>query len=135
MRAWFGGRATGVRFEAFAGGDAELGEDFVQVPFDGARADVQPGADVRVGKALAGESGDLLLLWGELIRCLDGPLAHLLARRYQFAAGALGEGLHPDRDEHGVGGAQLLARVDPAILPAQPLPVEQTRAGELRTQP
>ena len=34
-----------------------------------------------------------------------------------------------------MGRAQLLARVDPAILAAQPLAVEQVRAGELRTQP
>ena len=34
-----------------------------------------------------------------------------------------------------MGRAQLLARVDPAILAAQPLAIEQVRAGELRTQP
>src|SRR6266508_1659267 len=94
-------------FQALAGGDAELGEHLVQVPFDGARADVQPGTDFRVRKALTGEPGDLLLLRGELTTCLDGPLAHLLARGEQLPAGPLGEGLHPDRDEHTVGPAQL----------------------------
>ena len=32
-------------------------------------------------------------------------------------------------------GAQLLACVDPALLAAQPLPVEQTGAGELDADP
>ena len=50
-------------------------------------------------------------------------------------AGALGERLHADRGEQVVGGAQLRARVDAAILAAQPLAVEQVRAGELGTQP
>ena len=41
----------------------------------------------------------------------------------------------PDRDEQLVGDAQLLARVDAPALAAQPLAVEQVRAGELRPQP
>ena len=32
-------------------------------------------------------------------------------------------------------GAELLARVDPALLAAQPLPVEQTGASELGVDP
>ena len=63
------------------------------------------------------------------------PLAHLLARRQQLAPGALGERLHADRGELVVGGAELRARVDPPVLAAQPLAVEQVRAGELRAQP
>ena len=62
-------------------------------------------------------------------------LADLLARGDQLAAGALGERLHPDRDEHLVRRAELLARVDASALAAQPLSVEQMRAGELGTQP
>jgi hypothetical protein len=34
-----------------------------------------------------------------------------------------------------VGDTQLLARINAAVLAAQPLPVEQVRPGELRTQP
>ena len=63
------------------------------------------------------------------------PPAHLLAGRLKLLAGALGERLHPDRGQHLVGRAQLVARVDPAILAAQPLPVEQMSAGELGTKP
>jgi hypothetical protein len=65
----------------------------------------------------------------------DRPLAHLLARRLKLLTRALGERLHPDRGQHLVGRAQLLARVDPAILAAQPLAIEKVRAGELRTEP
>ena len=34
-----------------------------------------------------------------------------------------------------MGGAQLLARVDAAILAAQPFTVEEVRAGDLRAEP
>ena len=51
--------------ELGARADAELGEDLVQVVLDGARADEQPGADLRVGEAVAGEPRDLRLLGGE----------------------------------------------------------------------
>jgi hypothetical protein len=40
--------------ELAAGGDTELGEDLAQVVLDGVRADEQPGADLRVGQAVAG---------------------------------------------------------------------------------
>ena len=72
---------------------------------------------------------------GELVARVDGALARLLARGQKLAAGALGERLQADRVEHRVGGAQLLARVHAPALAAQPLAVEQVRAGELRSQP
>jgi len=50
--------------ELAAGADAELGEDLAQVVLDRARADEQPGADLRVGQAVAGQPRDLSLLWG-----------------------------------------------------------------------
>ena len=50
-------------------------------------------------------------------------------------AGALGERFHADCGEHLVGRAKLVARVDPAVLATQPLPVEQMSPGELGTQP
>jgi hypothetical protein len=75
-------------------------------------------ADLRVRQAVASEASDLLLLRSELVARLGAALAHLLARRDQLAAGAFGEGLHPDRGEQVVGGAQLLACVDPAALAA-----------------
>ena len=62
-------------------------------------------------------------------------LAHRLAGGDQLPARALGERRHADRGEHVVGGTQLLARMDAPAFAAQPLPVEQVRAGQLRTQP
>ena len=40
--------------ELAAGGDAELGEDVAEVVLGGARADEQPGADLRVGQPVPG---------------------------------------------------------------------------------
>src|SRR5215468_8949691 len=116
------------RSELPARGNAEFGEHVAQVPLDGARADQQLRADLRVRQALAGEPGDLLLLRRELLACPGAALPRLLACRQQLAAGALGERLHADRVEQVVGGAQLLAPVDAPALAAQPLPVEQMRA-------
>ena len=104
--------------------DPELGEHLLQVPLDGARAEEQPGADLRIGKSVASELGDLPLVRRELIACLDLALAHLLAGGEQLAAGALRERLHADRDEHLVGGSQLLARILTPALAPQPLAVE-----------
>ena len=68
-------------------------------------------------------------------RASCGPLADRPAGRRQLAAGALGKRLHPDRREHLVRVAQLLAGVNAAILATQPLAVEQVSAGKLRPQP
>ena len=57
--------------------DAELGEDLAQVVLDGARADEQPGADLRVGQAVAGQPRDLGLLGGQL--CPGGSAVRLRA--------------------------------------------------------
>src|SRR5947209_13701096 len=80
--------------------DPELGKHLLQVPLDGAGTEEQPGADLRIGKSGASELGDLPLVRRELIACLERALAHLLAGGEQLAAGALGERLHADRDEH-----------------------------------
>jgi hypothetical protein len=66
---------------------------------------------------------------------LKCALGHLLPGGDQFPAGALGERLYPDREEQVVGDAELLAGVDASALAAQPLPVQQMRPNELRTQP
>jgi hypothetical protein len=75
------------------------------------------------------------LLRGELVVRLDGALAHPLASGLQLDAGTLGECFHADRGEQVVGGAELRARIGTPALAAQPLAVEQMRAGEFRTQP
>src|SRR6202453_1084400 len=53
--------------ELVAGADAELGEDLGQVVLDGMGADKQPGADLGVGQAVAGQPRDLGLLCGQLV--------------------------------------------------------------------
>src|SRR5918994_1079311 len=121
--------------QAHARADLELGEHLLQVPLDSTGAKEQPGADLRIGKTVAREAGDLLLLRRELVARLHRALAHPPARRHELAAGTLGKRLHTDRVEHLVGGAQLHARIRTPTLPAQPLAVEQARAGELGTQP
>src|SRR5207302_11128660 len=72
---------------------------------------------------------------GENVARRYGPLAHFLTRRKQLPPGSLGERLHPDRRELVVGGTKLDACVAPAILAAQPLPVDQMSPGEVRTPP
>src|SRR4051812_23727638 len=52
--------------ELVPGVDVELGEDLVQVVLDGARAHEEPGSDLGVGQAIAGQPGDLGLPGGEL---------------------------------------------------------------------
>src|SRR6187200_3117268 len=105
------------------------------MPLYGPRAEEQPRTDVRIRQPIAGEARDLPLVGGQIIARLDGPLAHLLAGGLKFLTCALGERLHPDRDEHLVGRTQLLARLAPASLTAQRLAIEKVRAGELGTHP
>ena len=107
--------ALGVRerrAQLLARADAELREHLVQVVLDGARADEQLGADLRVRLPVDGEPGDLRLLRGEQVARLDREPAHRLAGGRQLAPGTLGEPLGADAAERLVGGAKLLARVD-----------------------
>src|SRR5262245_127745 len=103
------------------------------MPLYGARAEEHPPGDLGVRRTVAGQPGDLPLLRGQLISPLQRPLAHLLACRQQLTPGPLAEALHADRREPVVGRAELLPGVDAALLTAQPLSVEQMRAGELGT--
>jgi hypothetical protein len=73
----------------------------------------------------------VLLLGRELAACLDVALADPLPRGEQLSPGAVPEPVGSHRGEQVVGGAQLLPRVDPAVLPAEPLTVEKVRAREL----
>ena len=101
------------------------------MPLDGARADEQLRADLRVREPVAGQPGDLCLLRRQLVARVVRPLAHGLAGGQQLATGALGEPLRPDAAEHLVGGAQLLAGVDAPVLAAQPFAVQEPGAGEV----
>src|SRR5690348_17409405 len=121
--------------ELVAGADVELGEDLVQVVFDGARAHEQLGSDLGVGQAVAGQPADLGLPGGELGGGLGGALADTLAGGPQLARGPVGEPAGSHGGEHLMRGAQLLAGVDAPVLPAQPLAVQEMGAGELHAQP
>jgi NAD(P)H-flavin reductase len=70
-----------TRVQLAARADVELGEDLTRVVLDGAGADEQPGADLRVRQPVAGQPGDLGFLGGQfvipaatgaLVRCLPG---------------------------------------------------------------
>ena len=77
---------TRARPQLFAGADAELGEDLVQVVLDGARADEQLRADLRVRLPVGGELGDLRLLGREdVARVRSVPGAR--SRRWPRARG------------------------------------------------
>src|SRR4051812_17356314 len=99
------------------------------------RTDEQPGADLRIRKAVTCEPRDLSLLGGELVVAfdagLDAALADMLTRRQELALGAPGERLGAHACEHLERGAQLLAGVDAAALTSQPFPVEEVSPGEL----
>src|SRR5215211_6870945 len=105
------------------------------MPLDGPPAQEEPRPDLGVRQPIGGKQRDLSLLRSQIVASLDGPPPHLLAGGLKLLAGALGERLHADRGQHLVGGAQLVARVDPAVLAAQPLPVKQMSPGELGTPP
>src|SRR3954462_15402925 len=65
--------------QLLAGADLELGEHLAQVVLDGARADEQLGADLRVRLPVARHAGDLRLLRREEVARLDRELAHRVA--------------------------------------------------------
>src|SRR3954447_7247823 len=101
------------------------------MPFDGARADDQPGRNLGVGEALTDQPSDLGFLGGEFGGGFDAALADVLAGGGQLLGGAFGKGPCAHRCEYLVRGAQLLARVPATVRPAQPLAVLQVGASEL----
>src|SRR3954447_17252669 len=117
--------------QLLAGADLELGEHLAQVVLDGAGADEQLGADLRVRLPVARHAGDLGLLGREDVAGLRCAPGRGLAGGQQLAAGALGERLGPDSVEVVVRGSKLLARVDAPVLATQPFAVGELRAGEV----
>jgi len=67
----------------------------------------------------------------QLVARLKAPRDHVLTRRQQLLARAVGESVHAHGCELVVGGAELGARVGPAMLAAQPFAVEQMRARQV----
>src|SRR4029453_3931242 len=111
-----------------AGADVQLGEPLAQVVLDGAGAEKQPGTDLGVGEAVAGQPCDQRLLGRQFVARLGRPLAGGLAGGQQLAPGPLGESLDSHCVQQVVGGAQLCPGVDATAPAAQPLPVEQVGA-------
>ena len=112
-----------------AGIDAQLGEDFAQMPLDGAVAEEQLLADLGVGEAFVSQAGDLRFLRCEGIIRVGGALAHRLAGGQQFALRALGECMRTHLVERRIGSFELAARIDAAMFAAKPLAVDELRAG------
>jgi len=63
------------------------------MPLDGAGAEEELGADLRVRPPVARQPCDVLLLRRELVARVVPPLAHLLAGGQQLVPGPLGESL------------------------------------------
>src|SRR6201996_5135943 len=115
--------------------DVELDKYLAQVVLDRARADEEPGADLRVRESITPHLCDLRLLGGQP---RGGPRrtgSNGLAGGEQLPAGPLCERSGSHRGEHLVCGPALFARVDPALLTAQPLSVEQMRPGQIQRDP
>src|SRR5580704_3296545 len=105
------------------------------MPLHGARADVQLGTDLWVSATIAGESRDLLFLRGQLVAGFVSALAHLLATGQQLASRPFGESRRAHGHEHVICLVELLARVDPPVLTAQPLAVAEPGTSKVRRDP
>src|SRR6478736_2557755 len=114
--------------------DAELGEHLVEVPLDGARAEEQLRADLRVRPACLGQPRDVLLLGRQLVARLVDALADLAAGGPQLVPGALGETVGAHGDERVMCTPELLASIDAPVRAPQPFAVQQPAAGELGTK-
>src|SRR6478609_7156464 len=118
--------------ELAAGRDAELGEDLAQVPFHGARAQVELEPDLGVRQSFPCEPGDLRLLLGEIVWPFGGLRPDLLPGSRQLAPRAPGKRIHPHAVEHLERLEQFVTGVRAAVCPAQPLAVNQMGARQLR---
>src|SRR5258708_34836152 len=65
---------------------------------------------------------------------LGDPSAGVLAGRIELDPRTLGEPPHAECREHLVGAAQLLARVEPTALSAQPFAIQEVGTGERHLQ-
>src|SRR4051794_16856141 len=117
--------------ELVAGADPQLAEHLMEVVLDRARADVEAGADLGVRETVPGQPGYLSLLECQLVAGLGPTLARGFACGRQLPLCARREGLDAHVGKHVLSGSQLLARIEPATLAAQPLPVQQAGARKL----
>jgi hypothetical protein len=134
-------RVPGQGMPEFAArADLELGEHLAEVVLDGARAEEQPGCDLRVGQPVPGEPGYLGLLGGQFVTSVSrvpgtsGQSPSGLPGSAQLAASTVGECVHADGIEHGVSRAQLVTRFAAAACAAQPFSEQQVRTGQVGAQ-
>src|SRR5262249_42948025 len=123
------------RAQVLAGPDAELSEQLAQVPLDCPWAQEQLGADLLVRQPVDRQARDLHLLRGQCVARLDRALADGFSGGLQLPAGAVGVRLVGHAGERLVRDAQLVARVDPAVLAAQPLAVDEVRTRQRDADP
>ena len=90
---------------------------------------------VEQGRRRAGQPGDLLLLRSQVGACIFAAFAGRLAGRLELSPGAFGEGLGAHGRERVERGPQLVAGIDPPVLPAQPFAVDQAGAGQVGRHP
>jgi hypothetical protein len=81
-----------------------------------------------------GEPRDLPLLRSQFEARIGGRLAHPRARGSELTTSALGERLHADRHEVLVCRSELLARLEPASVAAEPLPKKKMCTHEVGSQ-
>src|SRR5215212_6773630 len=103
-----------------ARGDAELGEDAIEVRADGAVRHVELLADLAVGEPRGGHAGDLQLLRRQLVHRAALAWAAGDTGAAQLVACPLGPGQRAQRVERVAGGAQRHARLSHPPLAAQP---------------
>src|SRR3954452_16578848 len=103
----------------------------MEVVLDRAWADVEPGADLGVREAVAGQPGYPSLLGCQVVLDLARTLPGGFARGRYLPLGAGREGLDAHLGEHLLRGSQLLSRIAPTTGPTQPLPVHQVGTRKL----
>src|SRR5262249_46581891 len=111
--------------------DAELPEYLDQVVVHRAGTDEQLLGDLAVGRAVGGKLRHAGFLGSEVELGLRGSRSGSLAGSAQFTARLFGEADGARGVEHVLGDAKLASRVAPSFGAAQPLAVEQVRAGQV----
>src|SRR5262249_34781232 len=93
--------------------DVELRDHVAKVPLDGAPAEEELGADLRVRLPVGRHPGDLQLLRGQVLERLDRALARGFSGGRQLTARALSECLHAHIGHQLLGRTELLSPVAP----------------------
>src|SRR5262249_12579083 len=107
------------------GGDAEFGEHFAQVIFDGPGTEEEPCCDLLVRASVGDQPRDLQLLRSQLRQRAGVALARGCSGRAEFRAGPLGPGSGMQRLEAGECGSKQVTCFGAPTLAPQELSVQQ----------